>query len=98
MRRITKILQNKYRFKSVNLFSNFFKIFKIILKNHKRPSNPEERYIFAYKLLKETICPGFLNVIFPFFSNFDISINFSEYLILEAPNPSPNIFIFSDDI
>ena len=56
-------LINKYKFKSLKLFNNCLNRAKMIDVNQAIPISPPDRYIFAYKLLNETICQGFLNTI-----------------------------------
>ena len=58
-----KKLINKYKFKSLKPFNNFLNSAKMMDVNQAIPISPADRYIFAYKLLNETICPGFLNTI-----------------------------------
>ena len=58
--KIMNILINKYKFKSLKLFNSFLNNLKIIMRNQNKPINPDDRYRFAYKLLNETIWPGFL--------------------------------------
>ncbi len=54
-----KKLINKYKFKSLKLFNNFLNRAKMIDVNQAIPISPADRYIFAYKLLNETIVQDF---------------------------------------
>ncbi len=49
------MLINKYKFKSLKLFNSFLNNLKMIMRNQNKPINPADRYMFAYKLLNETI-------------------------------------------
>ena len=50
-----KKLINKYKFKSLKHFNNLLNSEKMISVNQAIPMSPPDRYIFAYKLLNETI-------------------------------------------